>query len=109
MCVCARSEAQGIHARVVEGPVPEHLKERVVVHVLANVVEVVVLAASTDALLRVDGRRQLVQRSVRIGSAWRTVRCIRTSAVDTRHDIRDGTAQEQHKNNDKKYDTVRVL
>jgi hypothetical protein len=47
----ARSEAQGIHARVVEGPVPEHLKKRVVVHVLANVVEVVVLAAGTDALL----------------------------------------------------------
>ena len=38
---------------VAEGPVPEHLEEGVVVGVEAHVFEVVVLAASADALLRV--------------------------------------------------------
>ena len=38
---------------VAKGPVPEHLKEGVVVGVEAHVFEVVVLAASADALLRV--------------------------------------------------------
>ncbi len=36
---------------VAEGPVPEHLEERVVVGVEADVIEVVVLAAGADALL----------------------------------------------------------
>ncbi|KAI3487195.1 hypothetical protein L1887_48905 [Cichorium endivia] len=40
---------------VAEGPVSEHLEEGVVVGVLADVVEVVVLSACTDALLGVDG------------------------------------------------------
>ena len=40
---------------VAEGPVPEHLEERVVVSVQADVFEVVVLAAGADALLRVGG------------------------------------------------------
>ena len=40
---------------VAEGPVAEHLEEGVVVGVLADVVEVVVLAAGADALLRVGG------------------------------------------------------
>jgi hypothetical protein len=38
---------------VAEGPVAEHLEERVVVGVEAHVFEVVVLAAGADALLRV--------------------------------------------------------
>ena len=45
---------------VAEAPVAEHLEEGVVVGVLADVVEVVVLAAGADALLRV--RRPLVRR-----------------------------------------------
>ena len=40
---------------VAEGPVPEHLEECVVVGVEADVIEVVVLAACADALLRVGG------------------------------------------------------
>ncbi len=40
---------------VAEGPVAQHLEEGVVVGVLADIVEVVVLAAGADALLRVDG------------------------------------------------------
>ena len=40
---------------VAERPVPEHLKEGVVVVVTAHVLEVVVLAAGPDALLAVDG------------------------------------------------------
>ena len=38
---------------VAEGPVAEHLEEGVVVGVVADVFEVVVLAAGADALLRV--------------------------------------------------------
>mmetsp|Transcript_79385 Transcript_79385/g.230479 ORF Transcript_79385/g.230479 Transcript_79385/m.230479 type:complete len:459 (-) Transcript_79385:73-1449(-) len=44
---------------VPEGPVAKHLKEGVVVHVLADVLQVVVLAARTDALLRVGGALEL--------------------------------------------------
>lgn len=40
---------------VPEGPVAQHLEERVVVHILADVVEVVVFPTGTHALLRVDG------------------------------------------------------
>ena len=39
---------------VSEGPIAEHLEEGVVVGVLADIVEVVVLAAGADALLAVD-------------------------------------------------------
>ena len=40
---------------IAEGPVPQHLEERVVVGVKADVFEVVVLAAGADALLGVGG------------------------------------------------------
>ncbi len=36
-------------------PVAKHLKESVMVSVLANIVEIVVLATGTDALLAVRG------------------------------------------------------
>ena len=39
---------------IAEGPVAEHLEEGVVIGVVADVVEVVVLSAGADALLRVD-------------------------------------------------------
>ena len=42
---------------VTERPVPEHLEEGVVVGVVADVLEVVVLAAGTDAFLGVCGAR----------------------------------------------------
>ena len=45
---------------VAEGPVAQHLEERVVVGVQAHVVEVVVLAARADALLRVRRARRQV-------------------------------------------------
>src|SRR5262249_21658433 len=38
-----------------ERPVAEHLEERVVISVLAHVVEVIVLATRANALLRIDG------------------------------------------------------
>mmetsp|Transcript_31648 Transcript_31648/g.89902 ORF Transcript_31648/g.89902 Transcript_31648/m.89902 type:complete len:412 (+) Transcript_31648:2519-3754(+) len=44
---------------VAKAPVAKHLEEGVVVHVLANVIQVVVLAAGTDALLGVGGALQL--------------------------------------------------
>ena len=40
---------------VAEGPVAEHLEKRVMVSVEADVIEVVVLAAGADALLRIGG------------------------------------------------------
>jgi hypothetical protein len=53
---------------VAEGPVAQHLEERVVVRVLAHVVEVVVLAARADALLTVHRPLELAQvrRRVRL-------------------------------------------
>ncbi len=42
---------------IAEAPVPEHLEERVVIRVEADVIEVVVLAAGADALLRVRRAR----------------------------------------------------
>ncbi len=41
---------------IAEGPVPEHLEERVVIGVEPDVIEVVVLAAGADAFLRVGAR-----------------------------------------------------
>ena len=55
--------------KVAEGPVPEHLEEGVVVGVLADVVEVVVLAARADALLGVGGALELRERALRVGGA----------------------------------------
>ena len=40
---------------VAEGPIAQHLEEGVVIGVLANILEIVVLAAGANALLRVDG------------------------------------------------------
>mmetsp|Transcript_18016 Transcript_18016/g.57622 ORF Transcript_18016/g.57622 Transcript_18016/m.57622 type:complete len:812 (+) Transcript_18016:860-3295(+) len=51
---------------VPERPVAQHLEERVVVHVLAHVVQVVVLAASADALLRVARATKPSQRTARV-------------------------------------------
>ena len=50
--------------KVAEGPVPEHLEEGVVVRVLPDVVEVVVLASGSDALLRVGGALELGERAL---------------------------------------------
>mmetsp|Transcript_100547 Transcript_100547/g.259697 ORF Transcript_100547/g.259697 Transcript_100547/m.259697 type:complete len:349 (-) Transcript_100547:51-1097(-) len=51
---------------VAEGPVAKHLKEGVMVHILANVLKVVVLATSTNALLRVRRSLQLRERMARV-------------------------------------------
>ena len=48
---------------VTERPVAEHLKEGVVVDVLADIVQIIVLASSTNALLRVAGSFQLRRRT----------------------------------------------
>ena len=62
--------ADGLLLEVVaEGPVAEHLEVGVVVHVLAHVLEVVVLAAGADALLAVAGARQGGQGAVGVSSA----------------------------------------
>jgi hypothetical protein len=53
----SHAHADGFLLEVVaEGPVAEHLEERVVIGVEADVVEVVVLAAGADALLGVGAR-----------------------------------------------------
>ena len=52
---------------VTETPVAEHLEEGVVVIVFAHVIEVIVLAARADALLRVGGALEL--RHGRVGVA----------------------------------------
>ena len=43
-----------------------HLEAGMVIHVLADVVEIVVLAASADALLRVDGALEAVEIARRV-------------------------------------------
>ena len=49
---------------VAEAPVPQHLEESVVVGVVADILEVVVLAPGADALLRVGGARRIVGRGL---------------------------------------------
>ena len=55
--------------KVTEGPISEHLKESVMVGVLPNVVKVIVLTTSSNALLRVDSARQLSKVTARIHGA----------------------------------------
>lgn len=50
-------------------PVSEHLEEGVVVQVLSDIVEVVVLTAGTDALLRVGGGGELRHSQGRVGGS----------------------------------------
>ena len=58
------SEVDGALLEVVsEGPIAEHFKEGVVVDVLADIVEIVVLASGANALLRVAGSLQLGERT----------------------------------------------
>lgn len=45
-----------------KGPGPQHLKEGVVVHILPHVIQVVVLAPCSDALLSVGGSAQFSER-----------------------------------------------
>eukprot|EP01085_Mycamoeba_gemmipara_P005048 Mycagemm_TRINITY_DN10190_c0_g1::TRINITY_DN10190_c0_g1_i2::g.5048::m.5048 type:complete len:174 gc:universal TRINITY_DN10190_c0_g1_i2:619-98(-) len=54
---------------VTEGPGSKHLKERVVVSILADVVEIVVLAARTDALLAVYNSLQLGEVALGVNSS----------------------------------------
>mmetsp|Transcript_6447 Transcript_6447/g.19110 ORF Transcript_6447/g.19110 Transcript_6447/m.19110 type:complete len:1096 (+) Transcript_6447:257-3544(+) len=63
---------------VAEGPVAQHFKKGVVVHVLAHVVEVVVLAARTDALLRVG-------RALELGHVGRRVRLAEENGLELVH------------------------
>ena len=50
---------------IAKGPVPEHLEECVMIGVLSDVLEVVVLAARPNALLRISGSRRGVGRLFR--------------------------------------------
>jgi hypothetical protein len=54
---------------IAEGPVAQHFKKGVVVHILADVVQIVVLAPRADALLAVDRALQLAHLQVRIARA----------------------------------------
>ena len=54
---------------VAKRPVSEHLKEGVVVDVLADVVKVIVFAAGAYTLLTVDGARQSTHPTVGIDAA----------------------------------------
>ncbi len=54
---------------VAKGPVSKHFKEGVVVHVLANIVQIVVFATGTDAFLGVCCSLQLGHVAIGIGNA----------------------------------------
>ena len=54
---------------VTEGPVAQHLEEGVMVDILADVVQVVVLAAGSDTLLGVDGSLPLGHVAVGVHGA----------------------------------------
>mmetsp|Transcript_34600 Transcript_34600/g.67744 ORF Transcript_34600/g.67744 Transcript_34600/m.67744 type:complete len:395 (-) Transcript_34600:164-1348(-) len=54
---------------VSEGPVAKHLKEGVVVHILAHVIQVIVLAARSDALLAVARRGELGEGGLGVDGA----------------------------------------
>lgn len=43
---------------IAKGPGPQHLKEGVVVHIFAHIIQVIVLAPCSDALLSVGGSAQ---------------------------------------------------
>ena len=54
---------------VAKGPVAQHLKESVVVDILADIIKIVVLATSADALLAVDSALELAKVAVWIHGA----------------------------------------
>lgn len=54
---------------VTKGPIAQHLEECVVIRVLANVVQVIMLSASTDTFLSVEGALQLGHIRMRIHGA----------------------------------------
>lgn len=55
--------------KVPERPIPQHFEKCVVVHVLPNIIKVVVLSASANTLLRVDGSSVLGGITARVNSA----------------------------------------
>mmetsp|Transcript_136892 Transcript_136892/g.425291 ORF Transcript_136892/g.425291 Transcript_136892/m.425291 type:complete len:213 (+) Transcript_136892:2805-3443(+) len=60
------SPADGLLLEVIaEGPVPQHLEEGMMVHILAHILQVIVLPTRTDALLGIHGALQLGE-----GVAW---------------------------------------
>lgn len=52
-----------------EGPVAQHLKERVVIDVLSDIIQIVVFASGANTLLRVVGTLPFSHVAVRIHSA----------------------------------------
>lgn len=52
-----------------KGPVPHHLEERMVVGVLSNIIQIVVLSSSADALLAVGHALQRRKRSTGVDGA----------------------------------------
>jgi hypothetical protein len=54
---------------VSKAPVSKHLKEGVMVGIFAHIIQVVVLAPSTDTLLRVDNSSQLSKVTAWINGA----------------------------------------
>lgn len=49
-----------------EAPIAKHLKEGVVVYILAHIIKVIMLASSTDTLLRVHSSLEIGERALRI-------------------------------------------
>lgn len=59
LCKRFRAAARLVYLEIIpKGPGPQHLKEGVVVHIFAHVIQVVVLAPCSDALLSVGGSAQ---------------------------------------------------
>lgn len=60
MHIVRKTRGGGFNLRSIEYlPIPKHLEERVVVEVLPHIIEVIVLATSSNALLGVRSLRQL--------------------------------------------------
>ena len=49
-----------------KGPISQHLKKSVVVDILANIIQVVMLAASTNALLGIDNSDPFGHVTIRV-------------------------------------------
>ena len=74
-CICMYLE------KVTEGPVPEHLKECMVVGIFTNIVKIIVFPASSNALLRVDLTESIIISSYMSFSNYSNFHQISCSAL----------------------------
>ena len=58
---------------ITKRPVAQHFKEGVMVHILAYVIQIIVLATSTDALLSIDNPNQFSHITVGVSSSEKQI------------------------------------